>query len=101
MTSAMEQWWHGRGNASLHISLFDDCDDVNCNPTCSSHIVPGTRDEADGMLVWIAVTMTLVGAIVVLGGGKFNTEMQLLAAVGLLFVVTLSFNIVVLLTVIS
>ncbi|CAM9495088.1 unnamed protein product [Ectocarpus sp. 12 AP-2014] len=67
--TAMEQWWNGRGDANEQVALFDSCDDINCNPTCMSDLIPGTRDESESTLVWTLVLATCAVALFVLGGG--------------------------------
>ncbi|CAN0079685.1 unnamed protein product, partial [Ectocarpus fasciculatus] len=51
------------------VALFDSCNDVNCNPTCLSELIPGTRDESESTLVWALVLATCAVAVLVLGGG--------------------------------
>ncbi|CAM9881387.1 unnamed protein product, partial [Ectocarpus sp. 12 AP-2014] len=67
--TAMEQWWNGRGDANEQVVLFDSCNDINCNPTCMSELIPGTRDESESTLVWTLVLATCAVALLVLGGG--------------------------------
>ncbi|CAM9386913.1 unnamed protein product [Ectocarpus sp. 4 AP-2014] len=51
------------------VALFDSCNDINCNPTCMSELIPGTRDESESTLVWTLVLATCAVALLVLGGG--------------------------------
>lgn len=53
--------------------MFDACDDLNCNPTCLSGFLPGTRDESDSLLVWLMVLSTLTAALLVLAAGDLKS----------------------------
>ncbi|CBJ26923.1 expressed unknown protein [Ectocarpus siliculosus] len=53
----------------IQVALFDSCNDINCNPTCMSELIPGTRDESESTLVWTLVLATCAVALLVLGGG--------------------------------
>eukprot|EP00903_Cladosiphon_okamuranus_P010126 g9589.t1 len=66
MRTATEQWWAGRGDASKQVFRFDSCNDLNCNPTCQSGLLPGTRDESDAVLVWALVLAIFMFAMLVL-----------------------------------
>lgn len=50
--------------------LLDACDDFNCNPTCQTKLLPGTREETDGALVWTVIFATLAVVGVLLVGGE-------------------------------
>lgn len=54
----------------VQVLLFDACDGVNCNPSCMSQILPGTRTQSDGLFVWLIVLVTLASATMVLGAGE-------------------------------
>lgn len=49
---------------------LDSCDDLNCNPTCQTRLMPGTRGETDGAMVWTVVFVTLAVILVLLAAGK-------------------------------
>ncbi|CAM9464572.1 unnamed protein product [Ectocarpus fasciculatus] len=71
--SAIEEWWHGRGNASEQVVLIDDCEGVGCNPSCPSELlVPGSRNNGKSLAVLVVVTTTLACSAVVLAGGAAN-----------------------------
>lgn len=59
------------------VALFDSCNDINCNPTCLSELIPGTRDESESTLVWTLVLATCAVALLVLGGGKCSSIFSL------------------------
>eukprot|EP00752_Nemacystus_decipiens_P017729 g15897.t1 len=67
---AMEQWWSGRGDASQQVLIVDGCDGLGCNPSCPSDLlVPASRGESDGVIVWAVVLATFACIALVLGGG--------------------------------
>eukprot|EP00752_Nemacystus_decipiens_P017717 g15885.t1 len=68
---AMEAWWEGRGNATKQVVSLDACDDLNCNPTCQTKLLPGTREATDGALVWTVVLVTLAVMVALLAAGAF------------------------------
>ncbi|CAM9178383.1 unnamed protein product, partial [Hapterophycus canaliculatus] len=47
------------------VFLFDSCDDLNCNPTCQSGILPGTREESESLVVCVVVLVTFVLAVTI------------------------------------
>ena len=49
------------------VSLFDTCNDINCNPTCLAKLEAGNRDESDSSLVWALVFTVSVAAMLILG----------------------------------
>lgn len=50
--------------------VIDDCDGLGCNPSCPSELLlPASRDESDGAVVWTVVLSTLACAALVLGAG--------------------------------
>lgn len=55
------------------VASFDSCDDLNCNPTCQTELLPGTRNETDGRTAWIVVFVTLGVAAIVLAAGKVHS----------------------------
>eukprot|EP00903_Cladosiphon_okamuranus_P012833 g11992.t1 len=67
--TAMEDWWEGRGDASKQVLLFDECDDPNCNPTCQTGLLPGTREETESAVVKAVVLVTFSIAVLVLVAG--------------------------------
>ena len=62
--SAMNDWWNGMGDSSRQVALFDDCNDINCNPTCLTGITPDKRDQSDGVVVWTVILVVLVISLV-------------------------------------
>lgn len=58
-----------RFDAEQVVSL-DSCDDLNCNPTCQTKLLPGTREDTDGAMVWTVVFVTLAVIAVVLTAGE-------------------------------
>eukprot|EP00752_Nemacystus_decipiens_P011511 g10221.t1 len=66
---AMDLWWEGRGDPSKQVFLFDECDDLNCNPTCQTGLLPGTRGETESVAVRVVVIVTFVTALLTLAAG--------------------------------
>lgn len=56
------------------VFLLDSCNDLNCNPTCTSGLLPGTRDESDDILVWLVVLVASLAAVLVLAAGALTFE---------------------------
>ncbi len=52
--------------------MVDACDGLNCNPTCQSGFLPGTRDESDSALVWVVVLATITVALLVLATSEIS-----------------------------
>ena len=50
--------------------LFDECDDLNCNPTCQTGLLPGTREETESIVVKAVVLATFLIAVLTLAAGE-------------------------------
>lgn len=62
---AMVIWWEGRDDME-QIVLFDECNDINCNPTCKlSEITPGNRDT-DEIIIWVIIVSSMAIAFMIL-----------------------------------
>ena len=62
---AMVIWWEGRDDIE-QIVLFDECNDINCNPTCKfSEITPGNRDT-DKIIIWVIIVSFIAIAFMIL-----------------------------------
>jgi len=62
---AMVIWWEGRDDEQ-QIVLFDECNDINCNPTCKlSEITPGNRDT-DKIIIWVIIVSSIAIAFMIL-----------------------------------
>lgn len=58
------------------MASLDSCDDLNCNPTCQTKILPGTREETDGAMVWAVIFATLVVIAFLLAAGRALLRMN-------------------------
>lgn len=60
----------------VQVVLFDSCDDLNCNPTCQSGLLPGTRRETESVMVWGVVVIVCAVMVLILAAGERDCRTQ-------------------------
>lgn len=71
--SSMEYWWEGRGDPDRQFALFDECNDINCNPTCLTGVTPDKRKHTDSVFVWTMVLVVVILSVTVCSVFVFST----------------------------